>query len=75
MRSANRSDGWQPGEHLMVSSGGLRYHVVESGQGPVVVLVAGFFPDLLRAWRRVAPLLEPTPLVRRARKSRPRRPP
>jgi len=52
----NRSDGWQPGDHLMVSSEGLRYHVVASGQGPVVVLVAGF-PQSCYAWRRVAPLL------------------
>lgn len=40
----------------MVSSDGLRYHLVESGQGPVVVLVAGF-PQSCYAWRRVAPLL------------------
>lgn len=53
---ASRPDGWQPGDHLMVSSDGLRYHVVASGQGPVVVLVAGF-PQTCYAWRRVAPLL------------------
>jgi pimeloyl-ACP methyl ester carboxylesterase len=47
---------WQPGEHTMVSSQGLRYHVVTSGHGPVVVLVAGF-PQSCYAWRRVAPLL------------------
>jgi pimeloyl-ACP methyl ester carboxylesterase len=40
----------------MVASEGLRYHVVASGQGPVVVLVAGF-PQSCFAWRRVAPLL------------------
>ena len=52
----DRIDGWQPGEHLMVASEGLRYHVVASGQGPAVVLVAGF-PQSCYAWRRVAPLL------------------
>lgn len=50
------TDGWQPGEHQMVSSEGLRYHLVTSGKGPVVVLVAGF-PQSCYAWRRVAPLL------------------
>jgi pimeloyl-ACP methyl ester carboxylesterase len=40
----------------MVTSEGLRYHLVASGQGPVVVLVAGF-PQSCYAWRRVAPLL------------------
>ena len=40
----------------MVTSEGLRYHVVASGRGPVVVLVAGF-PQSCYAWRRVAPLL------------------
>ena len=40
----------------MVPSQGLRYHLVASGQGPVVVLVAGF-PQSCYAWRRVAPLL------------------
>jgi pimeloyl-ACP methyl ester carboxylesterase len=48
--------GWQPGDHRMVTSQGLRYHLVASGQGPVVVLVAGF-PQTCYAWRRVAPLL------------------
>ncbi len=48
--------GWQAGEHLMVNSGLLRYHVVVSGSGPVVALVAGF-PQTAYAWRRVAPLL------------------
>ena len=40
----------------MVASNGLRYHVVTSGHGPVVVLVAGF-PQSAYAWRKVAPLL------------------
>jgi pimeloyl-ACP methyl ester carboxylesterase len=40
----------------MVTAHGLRYHVVASGHGPVVVLVAGF-PQSCYAWRRVAPLL------------------
>jgi pimeloyl-ACP methyl ester carboxylesterase len=52
----NQPGGWQPGDHRMVTSQGLRYHLVASGQGPVVVLVAGF-PQTCYAWRRVAPLL------------------
>ncbi|QNK83608.1 alpha/beta hydrolase [Nakamurella sp. PAMC28650] len=40
----------------MVASHGLRYHVVTSGQGPVIALVAGF-PQSCYSWRRVAPLL------------------
>jgi pimeloyl-ACP methyl ester carboxylesterase len=40
----------------MVMSDGLRYHTVTSGQGPVVVLVAGF-PQTSYAWRKVVPLL------------------
>jgi pimeloyl-ACP methyl ester carboxylesterase len=54
--SAGQPGGWQPGDHRMVTSQGLRYHLVASGQGPVVVLVAGF-PQTCYAWRRVAPLL------------------
>jgi len=52
----NQPGGWQPGDHRMVTSQGLRYHLVASGQGPVVILVAGF-PQTCYAWRRVAPLL------------------
>lgn len=54
--AASQTGGWQPGDHRMVTSEGLRYHIVASGQGPVVVLVAGF-PQSCYAWRRVAPLL------------------
>ena len=53
---AGQAVGWKPGEHGMVTSEGLRYHIVASGRGPVVVLVAGF-PQTCYAWRRVAPLL------------------
>ena len=56
LQAGNSRDGWQPGEHLMVASEGLRYHVVASGDGPVVMLVAGF-PQTCYAWRRVARLL------------------
>jgi pimeloyl-ACP methyl ester carboxylesterase len=42
--------------HRMVSASGLRWHVVEAGSGPVVVLVAGF-PQNVHAWRHVIPLL------------------
>jgi pimeloyl-ACP methyl ester carboxylesterase len=55
-QAANQNEGWQPGEHRMITSEGLRYHVVASGQGPAVALVAGF-PQSVYAWRRVAPLL------------------
>ncbi len=40
----------------MVTSDGIRHHVVASGQGPVIALVTGF-PQTCYAWRRVAPLL------------------
>ena len=53
---SDHASGWQPGEHRMIASHGLRYHVVASGHGPVIALVAGF-PQSCYAWRRVAPLL------------------
>src|SRR5881628_3339414 len=52
----SQGGGWQPRDHRMVESDGLRYHVVTKGRGPVVVLVAGF-PQTCYAWRHVAPLL------------------
>ncbi len=55
-QAARPAEGWQAGEHRMVTSDGLRYHVVASGSGPVVLLVAGF-PQSCYAWRRVAPVL------------------
>lgn len=39
-----------------VESGGIRFHIVDGGVGPVVVLIAGF-PQTAYAWRRVQPLL------------------
>ncbi|GAB2780966.1 alpha/beta fold hydrolase [Amycolatopsis magusensis] len=42
--------------HRMVSAGDLRWHIVEAGEGPTVVLAAGF-PQSVYAWRRVVPLL------------------
>lgn len=39
-----------------VVADGLRFHVVEGGNGPPVVLMAGF-PQTCYAWRRVMPLL------------------
>lgn len=42
--------------HRMVHAGGLRFHVVEAGDGPPVVLMAGF-PQSCYAWRRVLPIL------------------
>ncbi|MGO4247653.1 alpha/beta fold hydrolase [Paenarthrobacter sp. RAF54_2] len=54
--SERQADGWQAGDHRMVMSEGLRYHTVTSGEGPVVVLVAGF-PQSSYAWRKVVPFL------------------
>ncbi|MFK4548093.1 pimeloyl-ACP methyl ester carboxylesterase [Streptomyces tendae] len=42
--------------HRMVLASGLRWHVVEAGSGPTIVLVAGF-PQNVHAWRHVIPLL------------------
>ncbi|WP_250469437.1 alpha/beta hydrolase [Caballeronia sp. GAFFF2] len=39
-----------------VRSGDIRFHMVDGGVGPTVVLVAGF-PQTAYAWRRVQPLL------------------
>lgn len=43
-------------QHRLVNSNGIRFHLVESGQGPTIVLIAGF-PQSCYAWRRVMPLL------------------
>ena len=45
-----------PFSHRQVQAAGLRFHLVEGGSGPVVVLLAGF-PQSWYAWRRVLPLL------------------
>lgn len=42
--------------HHAVDAGGLRWHLVTAGEGPVVVLAAGY-PQSWYAWRRVIPLL------------------
>ena len=42
--------------HRQVQAAGLRFHLVEGGSGPVVVLLAGF-PQSWYAWRRVMPKL------------------
>lgn len=39
-----------------VRSGDIRYHIVDGGVGPTVVLIAGF-PQTAYAWRRIQPLL------------------
>ncbi|KQR77194.1 hydrolase [Burkholderia sp. Leaf177] len=39
-----------------VRSGDIRFHMVDGGVGPTVVLIAGF-PQTAYAWRRVQPLL------------------
>jgi pimeloyl-ACP methyl ester carboxylesterase len=43
-------------QHRMVMADDIRFHIVEAGTGPTVVLVAGF-PQSWYAWRRVVPLL------------------
>ena len=43
-------------ERRFVQSGDIRYHFVDGGVGPTVVLIAGF-PQTAYAWRRVQPLL------------------
>lgn len=45
--------------HRTVHASGLRWHVIEAGSGPAVVLVAGF-PQNVHAWRHVIPLLAET---------------
>jgi pimeloyl-ACP methyl ester carboxylesterase len=45
-----------PFERNLVAAGGIRFHCVEGGTGPTVVLVSGF-PQSVYAWRRVMPLL------------------
>lgn len=48
--------GGRPFHHRMVHAAGMRFHVVEGGQGEPLVLLAGF-PQSWYAWRRVMPLL------------------
>ncbi|NEW72685.1 alpha/beta fold hydrolase [Streptomyces rhizosphaericus] len=43
-------------QHRMVWADDLRFHIVEAGEGPTIVLVAGF-PQSCYAWRRLMPLL------------------
>jgi pimeloyl-ACP methyl ester carboxylesterase len=44
------------GQRRFVQAEGLNFHIVEAGEGPTVVLIAGF-PQSCYAWRRVIPLL------------------
>jgi pimeloyl-ACP methyl ester carboxylesterase len=46
----------KPFAHRHIQTAGMRFHVVEGGKGPVIILIAGF-PQSLYAWRRVMPLL------------------
>jgi pimeloyl-ACP methyl ester carboxylesterase len=39
-----------------IQSGDIRFHMVDGGVGPTVVLIAGF-PQTAYAWRRIQPLL------------------
>ena len=43
-------------QHLLTQVGDLRFHSVEEGTGPVILLLAGW-PQTWYAWRRVIPLL------------------
>ena len=54
--SAEFNTGKLPLQHRFVTAEGIRFHVVESGSGPPVVLVAGF-PQSCYAWRKVMPIL------------------
>jgi pimeloyl-ACP methyl ester carboxylesterase len=42
--------------HRMISAADIRFHLVEGGAGPAVILLAGF-PQSWYAWRRVMPIL------------------
>ena len=46
----------KPFAHQYIQAAGLRFHVVEGGSGPVIILLAGF-PQSWYAWRRIMPLL------------------
>jgi len=43
-------------QHRFITAGGIRFHFLEYGKGPKIVLIAGF-PQSCYAWRRVIPLL------------------
>ncbi len=43
-------------QHRLVEAAGIRFHIVECGKGPTIVLIAGF-PQSWYAWRKVIPLL------------------
>jgi pimeloyl-ACP methyl ester carboxylesterase len=45
-----------PWEHREVAAGGARFHVVEAGTGPLVLLLHGF-PEFWWAWRHQIPAL------------------
>ena len=46
----------KPFRHRRIEAAGIAFHVVEGGQGPAIVLLAGF-PQSWYAWRKVMPLL------------------
>lgn len=43
-------------QHRFIAAAGIRFHFLESGKGPTIVLIAGF-PQSCYAWRHVIPLL------------------
>ncbi|MDE9366973.1 alpha/beta hydrolase [Luteipulveratus sp. YIM 133132] len=45
-----------PWEHRLVAANGARFHLVEAGEGPLVVLLHGF-PEFWWAWREQIPAL------------------
>src|SRR5713226_7686877 len=46
----------KPFRHRMIPAADMRFHLVEGGTGPIVILMAGF-PQSWYAWRRVMPKL------------------
>lgn len=46
----------KPFRHRRVEAAGIAFHLVDGGQGPAIVLLAGF-PQSWYAWRKVMPLL------------------
>lgn len=45
-------------QHRLIGVSGIRYHVVEAGEGTPLILLAGF-PQSWYAWRRVMKILSP----------------
>ena len=46
----------QEPKHRLVNANGVRLHVAEQGEGPLVILVHGF-PELWYSWRLQLPAI------------------